>query len=121
MYKKKLQPYRAFARVSLTCTIALLMIAGALGLPSAAAKRRVHTITIRDLKYLPATLIVSVGDTVVWKNEDMVPHTVTDRGKSFDSGSIVNGASWSYVVNKKGTYSYYCTFHPNMNGKLIVR
>ncbi len=121
MYKKKSQQYRAFARVSLTCAIALLVLAVALGLPSAAAKGRVHTVTIRDMKYLPATLIVNVGDTVVWKNEDMVPHTVTDRGKSFDSGSIVNGASWSDVVNKKGTYSYYCTFHPNMNGKLIVR
>src|ERR1051326_1069312 len=86
-----------------------------------AAKPGTHTVAIRGMNYVPATLTVNVGDTVVWKNEDTVPHTATDKGKSFDSGSIVSSASWSYVVQKKGTYSYYCTFHPNMNGKLIVR
>ncbi len=121
MSKNQSHQYHAFARVLLTYGMALLVLAGALGLQSAAAKRRTHTIAIRGMNYLPVTLIVNVGDTVVWKNEDVVPHTATDRGKSFDSGAIVSGASWSYVANKKGTYSYYCTFHPNMNGKLIVR
>jgi plastocyanin len=73
------------------------------------------------MKYLPATLVVNVGDTVVWKNEDIVPHTATDRGKVFDSGSIAPGASWNYVASKKGTYFYYCAYHPNTKGKLVVR
>ncbi len=73
------------------------------------------------MKNLPATLIVNVGDTVVWKNDDIVPHTATDRGKGFDSGSIEPGASWSYAASRKGTYFYYCAFHPNTKGKLIVR
>ena len=120
MFKNQSHQYQSFARVLLIYGMALF-IAGALGLQSTAAKPRTHTVAIRGMNYVPPSLTVNVGDTVVWKNEDTVPHTATDRGKSFDSGSIVSGASWSYVVNKKGTYSYYCTFHPNMNGKLIVR
>ena len=120
MSKNQSHQYQSFARVLLIYGMALF-IAGALGLQSTAAKPRTHTVAIRGMNYVPPSLTVNVGDTVVWKNEDTVPHTATDRGKSFDSGSIVSGASWSYVVNKKGSYSYYCTFHPNMNGKLIVR
>jgi plastocyanin len=121
MYKNQSQQNHVFARVSLACGMALLGFAGVLGLQSAAAKGRSHTVAIREMKYLPATLVVSVGDTVTWKNTDIVPHTVTDKGKSFDSGSIVQGASWSYVASKKGTYFYYCIFHPEMKSKLIVR
>ena len=121
MSKNKSHQYRSFAGVSLACGVALLLVAGAMALPSSAAKRRTHIVPIRDMKYLPANLVMNVGDTVMWKNEDVVPHTATDRVGSFDSGTIASGASWSYVVNKKGSYSYYCTFHPNMKGRLIVR
>src|SRR6185369_11616854 len=109
MSKNHSHPFKAFARVLLTFGMALFVLAGALDLHSVEAKPRTHTVTIRGMNYLPTSLTVDVGDTVVWKIEDMVPHTVTDRGKSFESRSIVSGASWSYVANKKGTYSYYCT------------
>ena len=121
MSKNKSHPYHAFARILLASAAALLVIGGTMALQSSAAKRRTHIVAIRGMNYLPANLVVNVGDTVVWKNEDMVPHTATDRARSFDSGTIASGASWSYVVNKKGTYSYYCTFHPNMKSRVIVR
>lgn len=87
----------------------------------APSKSRTHTIPIRSFKFLPASLIVNVGDTVVWKNDDIAPHTATARGKRFDSGSIEPGASWSYLALQKGTYPYYCAYHPGMKGKLVVR
>ena len=48
-----------------------------------------------------------------------------DKGTStqppeFDSGRIAVGASWKYVAVKKETFAYECSFHPNMQGKLIV-
>jgi plastocyanin len=88
---------------------------------AAAPKPRTHTVVLRGMKNVPATLAVNVGDTVVWKNDDVVPHTATDTGKSFDSGNIEPGASWSYVVKRKGAYSYYCAYHPNTRGRLVVR
>ena len=105
-------------RALLGACAALLVVAV---LSSAAAKSRTHTVTLRGMKNVPATLVVRAGDTVVWKNDDVVPHTATDRGKSFDSGNIEPGGSWSYVANRKGTYFYYCAYHPNTKGKLVVR
>jgi len=67
---------------------------------------------------------VHAGETVEWKNDDIVPHTATadgqDQKPAFDSGTIHTGAAWRYVAQKKGTYNYICTLHPNMKGKLIV-
>jgi plastocyanin len=113
--------HRRSARVLLYSTVALLVALGFSAPHGALAKSRTHRVALRGMRYVPATLVVNVGDTVVWKNEDIVPHTATDRGKAFDSGSIEPGASWSYTANRKGTYLYYCAYHPNTKGKLIVR
>jgi plastocyanin len=105
---------------------AALLIAAALFACSAesgkTANTTVKTVLIDHFKYQPDTLTVNVGDTVEWKNVDIVPHTVTaaDR-KSFDSGGIANGASWRFTPCKRGTYGYFCTLHPNMKAKLIVQ
>ena len=109
------------ARALLYSSLALMIAIGFSVPQGALAKSKTHTVALRGMRYVPATLVVNVGDRVVWKNEDIVPHTATDRGKSFDSGSIEPGASWSYAANKKGTYFYYCAYHPNTKGKLIVR
>ena len=84
----------------------------------------VVTVEIRELKFQPATVTVHEGETVEWKNDDIVPHTATADGNGekpiFDSGNIQTGAAWRHVAPQKGTYSYSCTLHPNMHGKLIV-
>lgn len=81
-----------------------------------------HTVAIRELKFQPAVLTVKVGDTVEWKNDDIVPHTATStKPKKFDSGILPVGGFWKYVVTKRGTYFYNCTLHPNMKAELIVR
>jgi plastocyanin len=80
-------------------------------------------VVISWFKFQPATVTVHVGETVEWKNDEIVPHTVTANGEkpAFDSGSINPGATWRYVARKKGTYNYTCVYHPNMIGKLIVQ
>lgn len=86
---------------------------------------KVVTVVIREFKFEPATVSVHEGDTVEWKNNDIVPHTATaDEGAqkpAFDSGNIHKGATWRFVARKKGTYNYICKLHPNMKGKLIVQ
>jgi plastocyanin len=86
------------------------------------ANGEVKTVLINHFKYQPDTLAVHVGDTVEWKNIDIVPHTATTAGKkSFDSGRIATGASRRFTFNRKGTYDYECTLHPNMKAKLVVQ
>lgn len=118
MFSSKSRHHQAAARALLSVCVALFIFAG---VSAAVPKARIHTVALRGMKNVPATLVVRAGDTVVWKNEDVVPHTATDRGKRFDSGSIEPGGSWSYVADSKGTYDYYCAYHPNTKGKLVVR
>ena len=80
-----------------------------------------HEVLIHGFMYLPAVMTVHVGDTVQWKNTDVVPHTVTAEDKSFSSVAIAPGATWKFVAKKAGTFPYSCTPHPNMHGKLIVQ
>jgi plastocyanin len=79
-----------------------------------------NAVTIKELKYLPPVLTVKVGDTVEWKNADIVAHTVTAVNKSFDSGVIPSGGAWKLVAKKRGNFNYFCALHPNMKAKLVV-
>jgi plastocyanin len=84
----------------------------------------VVTVVIRKFKFEPATVTVHAGETVEWQNDDIVPHTATADGEAqkpaFDSGTIDTGAAWRCVAQKRSTFNYTCTLHPNMKGKLIV-
>jgi plastocyanin len=79
-----------------------------------------HTVVIENVQFSPQELTVHRGETIVWVNKDLFPHTVTADAKAFDSGSIAASASWRYVAAKPGTYPYGCTFHPTMKGKIVV-
>ncbi len=76
--------------------------------------------------YLPASLSVSVGDTVEWDNIDTAAHTVTAgspaEGPSgaFDSSLLMAGASYSFTFDAAGSYDYFCMVHPWMTGKVTV-
>ena len=100
-----------------------LAAAGALGLATACGRPapRSHTVEIRGFAYRPATLEVSAGDTVVWINRDVVPHTATRDGQGWNSGSIDADRTWSLVAVSGAGQAYYCVFHPNMRGVLAVR
>lgn len=80
-----------------------------------------HELAIRAWAYEPATLEARAGDTLVWTNHDVVPHTATVDDGSLDSGVILPGASWSFVVPDVGHLAYICSFHPPMKGAVTVR
>ena len=80
-----------------------------------------HAIEIRGMEFHPAVLTVAVGDTIVWINRDIVPHTATGRGRlKWDTGQLPQGQVGRYVALRPGEASYSCTFHPTMHGKLII-
>lgn len=80
----------------------------------------VHTVTIDAFAFKPPVVSVDRGATIVWRNDDPVPHSVTAAG-SFDSGAIASGGSWRYTAATPGRYEYICSFHPMMKGLLVVR
>ncbi|OGO32966.1 MAG: plastocyanin [Chloroflexi bacterium RBG_16_56_11] len=71
--------------------------------------------------FRPATLTVTAGTMVTWRNNDGVTHTVTADDGSFDSGSLSGGDNFSHTFAVKGTFTYHCGFHPTMTGKVIVQ
>lgn len=83
------------------------------------AAPKTHTVKIVDMKFVPETVTVKKGDTVVWKNEDLVPHTV--MGGAIRSEIIKAGESFRWSAEKTGQSEYMCTLHPNMRGKVMVK
>lgn len=93
--------------------------------PVQAAK--VHVVKIRGMRFVPETVEVSVGDTVIWENTDVLPHTATAKKSKagdvrlFDSKTLAPKASYRYVTTTPGSTPYVCTLHPGMRGTLVVR
>ena len=98
----------------------VIPLLGALSVLSSAPSRKTHTVLIKDFQFVPERLEVEPGDTVIWKNQDIVPHTATAQNL-FNSKQIAAGGSWSYTVKKKGNTPYICTFHPTMRAELVVK
>lgn len=77
-------------------------------------------VTIAGLAFQPSEIRVPVGSTVTWDNQDSVVHDVTARDGMFDSGNLSRNETFSYTFEQTGTFEYYCTLHPYMEGKVIV-
>ena len=82
---------------------------------------------IQGMAFNPAIITVTAGTTITWTNMDSYAHTVTsDSTGLFNSGSISmgdaysGGGSWSHLFSTTGTYTYHCSIHPTMKGKVIV-
>lgn len=66
----------------------------------------------------PDVLKVKVGQTVVFVNEDTVPHEVKIDGKVL--GPQQKGDTVTWKAEKAGSYPYVCTVHPSMIGTVVV-
>ena len=79
-------------------------------------------VTIDNFSFSPNTLTLSVGATVTWVNHDNVPHVVSSAGNQFKKSTVLKtGQSFSHTFVTTGTYSYFCSIHPRMTGKIIVK
>ncbi len=82
----------------------------------------VTQVRIEDFAFSPANIVVDVGTTVTWTNEDGVGHTVTsDDGDELDSPLLDRGETFSHTFDTPGTYAYHCRPHSNMRGLVTVR
>jgi len=82
--------------------------------PAAAVK-------IDNFVFGPQTVTVPVGTTVTWTNVDDIPHTAVSTDGVFKSKVMDTDEKFSFTFTKTGTYSYYCSVHPKMTGKVVVQ
>jgi plastocyanin len=79
------------------------------------------SVKIVDFTYKPASLTVPAGTTLTFTNRDSTAHTATSKESgAFESGSIEPGKSAKIILEKAGTYAYFCAFHPFMKGTIEV-
>jgi plastocyanin len=78
-------------------------------------------VNIDNFVFGPQTITVPVGATVTWTNKDDIPHTSVSTEGVFKSKVLDTDEKFSYTFTKAGTYSYYCTIHPKMTGKVVVQ
>jgi plastocyanin len=65
---------------------------------------------------------VAAGTTVTWVNQDDIPHTVVSTdGKTFRSRVLDTGDRFSFTFARPGAFGYYCSIHPHMTGKVLVK
>jgi plastocyanin len=109
--------------------------------PARQAEPGEHRVVVRmtdDMKFLPESLTISVGDTVVWINQGRMPHTSSDKpgpagveehnvlpggAEPWDSGLLYPGQSLQYVFTAPGEYTYLCVLHEaaGMIGRVTVQ
>jgi plastocyanin len=78
-------------------------------------------IKIDNFTFGPTSLTVSSGTTVTWVNNDDVPHTVVSDDKVFRSKALDTDDKFSYTFTMPGTYNYFCSVHPKMTAKIVVK
>jgi plastocyanin len=96
------------------------------GAPTSVVRKAVaaaNVVVIDDFRFGPAELTVPVGTKVVWTNDDSDPHTVTSETdpKLLKSPPLDTGDSFAFTFDKPGTYRYFCSIHPRMQGTIVVQ
>ena len=111
MQKSTAVSLRALA--ALIALMALLVMHGNANAADAQVK-------IANFTFEPAMLTVKVGTTVIWVNDDDIPHLVSEKDGKFRSSALDTDEKFSQTFKTPGTVDYFCVLHPHMTGKIVV-
>jgi plastocyanin len=80
--------------------------------------------------YVPnnASVLLTINNKVIWKNNDDTPHTVTPDHRSSDSysgdfgstGVLKSGENYEFLFTEPQEIHYHCEPHPWMTGSIVV-
>lgn len=104
---------RAFAAGTAAACILYSAIA------AATAPAEVHA-SIDNFVFKPDTITVRAGTTVVWENDDDIPHTVVALDGAFRSQALDTEDKFSFTFAQAGMFEYFCSLHPRMKGQVVV-
>ncbi|MDR3462345.1 MAG: cupredoxin family copper-binding protein [Beijerinckiaceae bacterium] len=88
-----------------------------------AADTQPASVTIDNFSFNQASLTVKAGTRVTWTNRDDIPHTVVDADdpKAMKSPPLDTGEQFEHTFAKAGTFHYFCSLHPHMQGTIVVQ
>jgi Icc protein len=80
-----------------------------------------NEIGIDNFQFTPPSLTVKAGTKVTWINGDDVPHLIVSTRGQFKASPVLDtDQRYGVVVGKAGTYEYFCSLHPKMQGRIVV-
>lgn len=97
------------------------VIQGVSTVRAAEEKKAAASIAIDNFSFTPKEITIAPGTTITWVNHDDVPHTVVSTDKKFKSKAMDTDDQFSFTFTDAGTYTYFCSVHPIMIGKIIVK
>lgn len=111
----------------------LVLVAGGVGLMiagcPAGGEPGDNEVFMRSIAFDPAEITISVGESVTWTNQDIVPHTATsgnpgdsDLGAVFRSALLFQAGTFKHTFDEAGEFIYFCEVHPGMmrDARVIV-
>lgn len=131
------QPRKRFQVVLLICTIILALIAIGLSIyillnphgPETPNNESFSIVTITERGIAPPTVTVKRGDSIIWSNQDAVPHKLLITSlnpppelEGFGSDeAIAQGETYSFTFDTPGTFTYHDPTNPErIQGRIIV-
>jgi plastocyanin len=89
--------------------------------PAAQEQAAVVVVKIDNFSFMPQVLTVAPGTKVTWVNNDDIPHTVVSTTDVFKSKALDTDDKFSFTFDKAGSFDYFCSIHPKMTGKVVVK
>ncbi|MGH7655501.1 MAG: cupredoxin domain-containing protein, partial [Gemmatimonadaceae bacterium] len=81
-----------------------------------------NSIGLENFAFVPKTLTVRPGTTVTWVNHDDVPHLIISTTGKFPNSKVLDTDQTHVAIfDTPGEYPYFCSIHPTMVGKVVVR
>jgi plastocyanin len=100
-----------------TASAIIAVLAFAASPPASAEEALVKIV---NFAFVPPNLAVKAGTTVTFRNDDDEPHLVVAGDGSFKSKALDTKDTFAYTFSQPGEFSYFCSLHPHMQGKISV-
>jgi plastocyanin len=91
-----------------------------MALVPALAAATIRDVTISNLRFSPASVTITLGDTIRWTNMDVLAHTSTSDSGLWDSGPLAQNDTFMRAFPTAGTFPYHCILHPLMTATIVA-
>jgi len=108
------------SHIRVATALAVAVFAVATALPAASAHVAETEVKIDNFAFAPQRVVVKAGTTVIWINDDDIPHTVASSAKLFKSNALDTKDKFSFTFTTAGAYEYFCSLHPHLTGTIVV-
>ena len=73
-------------------------------------------VPVANYAFNPGVLEIPAGTTVIFRNDDPDPHTVTSETDAFPEGQLEEKSEYSFTFTTEGEFPYFCLYHGAAGG-----